>query len=204
MFSNVNKTFSQLVTKPWFKSTIWHNTWIDIINIVHRWIPTSDDVRFLWLKVHKKCNQRRNEIHMEISRCIGIIFGRHSGIVPINREKVNTGNWPEISTCQTGWRKVPIRVLIQKLLRFFAFWCDLQMVFWNLKNFNFLWRKKSAYYTPIGVLYPDIPRVVPFSSLSKCTRSQQRCWNLFEKCDSVRSVASHHMQQYFSYICDGT
>ena len=38
MFSNVNKTFSQLVTKPCVKSTTWHNTWIHIINIVHRWI----------------------------------------------------------------------------------------------------------------------------------------------------------------------
>ena len=36
MFSNVNKTFSQLVTKPCFKSTTWHKTWIDMINIVHR------------------------------------------------------------------------------------------------------------------------------------------------------------------------
>ena len=47
-------------------------------------------------------------------------------------------------------------VLIQKLLRFFfVFWCDLQLVFRNLKIFNFLWRKNAAYYTPIGVLYLD-------------------------------------------------
>ena len=36
---------------------------------------------------------------MEISRCIRIIFGRHSGIVPRSREKVNNGI--EISTCLT-------------------------------------------------------------------------------------------------------
>ena len=41
-----------------------------------------------------------------------------------------------------------------KVPSFFVLWCDMQLVFWNLKIFNFLWRKKSAYYTPIGVLYP--------------------------------------------------
>ena len=44
---------------------------------------------------------------MEISRRIGIIFGRHSGIFPGSREKVNNG--PLILTChnQAG-EKVPI------------------------------------------------------------------------------------------------
>ena len=36
-----------------------------------------------------KCNQTPNEIHMEISIGIGIIFGRHSGIFQRSREKVN-------------------------------------------------------------------------------------------------------------------
>ena len=44
-------------------------------------------------------------------------------------------------------------VLIQ-ITSFFVFWCDLQLVFWNLKIFNFLGRKNSAYYTPIGVYTP--------------------------------------------------
>ena len=35
------------------------------------------------------------------------------------------------------------------------FWCDLQLVFYYLKMSNFLWRKNAAYYTPMGVLYPD-------------------------------------------------
>ena len=35
------------------------------------------------------------------------------------------------------------------------YWCDLQLVFYYPKISNFLWRKNEAYYTPIGVLYPD-------------------------------------------------
>ena len=65
MFSNVHcKTFSHLVSKLCFKSTIWHNiTSIDIINIVHRWILT------MCALCDYKCNQTRtwrSEIHIEI------------------------------------------------------------------------------------------------------------------------------------------
>ena len=56
----------------------------------------THDVRFVLLKVQ----QRQNEIHMEISRRIGIIFGRHSGIFPRSREKVNNGSL--ILTCLMG------------------------------------------------------------------------------------------------------
>ena len=39
------------------------------------------------------------------------------------------------------------------------YWCDLQLVFYYLKISNFLWSQNAAYYTPIGVLYPDRIRV---------------------------------------------
>ena len=47
----------------------------------------THDVRFVWLKVQSDTD----EIHMEISRRMGIIFGRHSCIFPRSREKVNNG-----------------------------------------------------------------------------------------------------------------
>ena len=52
MFSNVNKTFSQLVTKPCFKSTTWHNTWIDIMKYCSQMNTYDVRMPFVWLKVH--------------------------------------------------------------------------------------------------------------------------------------------------------
>ena len=56
----------------------------------------THDVRFVWLKVQSETEWNPHEI----SRRIWIIFGRHSGIVPRSREKVNIGVL--ISTCKWG------------------------------------------------------------------------------------------------------
>ena len=69
-------------------------------------------------------------------------------------------------------------VLIQKLLRFFVFWCDLQLFFWNLKISNFLWRKNTAYYNLNINLYPDwgtppYPNFGDFISLHNMVKLQQ-------------------------------
>ena len=90
MFSSVNITFSQLVTKPCFKSTTCM-AHINILEFIDLDISFTDEYSRCAPCVIKSAIRHRimTGIHIEISRRIGIIFGGHKWDFPPRREKVN-------------------------------------------------------------------------------------------------------------------